>query len=106
MRSAKRTILIMLLIGAGSLPLGSRASARQLAAEKRTSAWDLIRKSRSKQAESAETPTKERVVYFPKDRSVGQLRIEDAGSVNRCRPEILREYDFAKVSVHNKVADH
>lgn len=83
MRNAKRTILIMLLIGAGFVPPGSRVAAQQTAVEKRSSAWDLLRKSRAKQTESAETPTKERVVNFPKDRSLGQLYIKDAGSVRR-----------------------
>jgi Leucine-rich repeat (LRR) protein len=82
-RNAKRTVLITLLIGAGLVPPGSRVAARQTPAEKRSSAWDLIRKSRSKQTGSAETPAKERVVYFPKDRSVGQLYIKDAGSVRQ-----------------------
>ena len=83
MRNAKRTILIMLLIGEGFAPLGSRVTARQTPAEKRSNAWDLLRKSRSKQTESAEIPAKERVVHFPADRSVGQLFEQEATRVRQ-----------------------
>ncbi len=65
------------------MPPASRTAGQQVPAQKRTSAWDLLRKSRSKQIESAELPAKERAVNFPKDRSMGQLRVQDAGSVRQ-----------------------
>jgi hypothetical protein len=83
MHNTKRRIATAILVCAGFMLPASVTAAQQTPAEKRTSAWDLLRKSRSKQTESAETPTKERVVNFPKDRSVGQLRVQDAGSVRQ-----------------------
>ena len=83
MRNAKQRIAAAILLCAGFMLPVSVTAAQQTAVEKRSSAWDLLRKSRSKQTESAETPTKERVVNFPKDRSLGQLYIKDAGSVRQ-----------------------
>jgi len=83
MHNTKQRIAITVLLCAGFMLPVSVTAARQTPAQKRTSAWDLIRKSRAKQTESAEIPAKERVVYFPKDRPVGQVYIKDAGSVRR-----------------------
>jgi Leucine-rich repeat (LRR) protein len=83
MHNTKQRIATAILLCAGFMPAVSVTAAQQTPVEKRSSAWDLLRKSRSKQTESAETPTKERVVHFPKDRSLGQLYIKDAGSVKR-----------------------
>ncbi len=83
MHNTKQRIATAILLCAGSMLLVSVTAAQQTPVEKRSSAWDLLRKSRSKQTESAKIPTKERVVNFPKDRSLGQLYIQDAGSVRQ-----------------------
>ncbi|MCX5638924.1 MAG: hypothetical protein NTX52_14705, partial [Planctomycetota bacterium] len=44
---------------------------------------DLLRKYQTIQAKSDKLPSQERIVHFPNDRSLGQLRIQDAGSVRQ-----------------------
>jgi len=44
---------------------------------------DLLRKYQTIQAKSDKLPSQERIVHFPSDRSLGQLRIQDAGSVRQ-----------------------
>lgn len=83
MHNTKQRIATAILLCAGFMLPVSVTAAQQMPVEKRSSAWDLLRKSRSKQTESTEIPTKERVVNFPKDRSLGQLYIQDAGSVRQ-----------------------
>jgi hypothetical protein len=50
--------------------------------ERRTSAWELVSKSKIKQAESAEPPMLDRVLHFPNERSLGRIMIghEDPSS--------------------------
>lgn len=45
------------------------------------STWELIKKSRMKQAESAKSVSVGRVLHFPKDRSLGRLMIQDSNVV-------------------------
>ena len=44
------------------------------------STWELIKKSRMKQAESAGPVRAERVLHFPKEQSLGQLMVQDSNT--------------------------
>ncbi len=56
---------------------GSAESKPKSAVRKRPSAWELLRKYATQQAEVTGPRSKERVVYFPTDRSLGRLMIQD-----------------------------
>ncbi len=64
---------------------------RRKPGERRTSTWHLIRKQRVQNSKAAESPAeghksakpqgKERIVHFPKERSLGRLMFQDADAV-------------------------
>jgi len=63
----------MMLICVGLVPVCSARSDTETARQKRPSAWELLRKYAEQQAKVTVPQSKERVVHFPKDRSVGRL---------------------------------
>jgi F-box/leucine-rich repeat protein 14 len=73
MRKVKRTVSIAMLICAGFVLICSAVNAAGTAHQKRVSARDLPGKYQAKQAKLPDTQSKERVVHFPKDRSIGWL---------------------------------
>jgi Leucine-rich repeat (LRR) protein len=69
------SIAMLLCFGFISIVWGRTKS--EMSTENQPGTWDLIRKSQMKQPESAEPAKNERVVHFPKDRSLGKLYIQD-----------------------------
>jgi len=94
MRSSKKRIVVGMLICAGLMPvcLSAITGARpenptdsseakpKSQTQKRLNALELLRKHRSKTPEVADAVRKERVIHFPKTRSLGRLMIEDENS--------------------------
>ena len=56
---------------------GSAKSKPKSAVRKRPSAWELLRKYAEQQAKVTTPQSKERVVHFPRDRSIGSLYVVD-----------------------------
>jgi internalin A len=84
-------ILITAILFVAYFLTSDSVRASQQSAEKSTSTWDLIRQAQAKKAEpnksnqsqKINTHIKEHVVHFPKDRSIGQLSIQDESIVQK-----------------------
>jgi internalin A len=72
----KKSLLIALMLYTGLFSIAWAEITEQGQKEKQPSTWELIRKSQMKKAESAEPVIAERVLHFPKERSLGELMIE------------------------------
>ncbi len=95
MRSANRTILIVLLLYTGFMPVDSVRAVQQRPVDKQPSTGELIRKSQIKQVKFTEVPSVERVLHFPKTRSLGSLMIGEENPGVRTIPS---PYPFDGIS--------
>jgi Leucine-rich repeat (LRR) protein len=77
----KRNISMIVLVYAGLVSFLSAGTSQHKSGEKPPSTWELIRKSKMKRTKSDESASTGRVIHFPKERSLGQLMIQDADAV-------------------------
>jgi len=70
-----------MLLYAGFTSIAWAGVTEQAPKEKQPSTWDLIRKAQTKQAKSAEMAKNERVIHFPRERSLGRLLVQDENAV-------------------------
>ena len=75
MRNIRRRIITVILLCAGFVPFVWAETKSEKSVERPPSTWELIRKSQTKQADSAKPTRVERVLHFPKERSLGELMI-------------------------------
>jgi len=68
-----------MLICAVVVPVCSVVTAAETAQQKRPSAWELLRKYAEQQAKVTAPRSEERIVHFPRDRSMGKLYVLDRG---------------------------
>lgn len=78
-------VVIVILISAGFAPTCSGRAATETANEKRPSVWESIRKYYEQQTKTVKPQNNERIVHFPSDRSLGMLKIQDAGIVRQIK---------------------
>jgi Leucine-rich repeat (LRR) protein len=84
MRNIKQIIITSILCLGLSYPITA-------AQQRTTGTWDLVRQQMTKNSEpdkpvqKVETPAGERILHFPKDRSIGELRIQDEGTVGEIK---------------------
>jgi Leucine-rich repeat (LRR) protein len=78
-----KKILSVLLICTGLVPVCLAVTAAETSQQKRPSAWELLRKYTEQQAKVTVPRSKERVVHFPKDRSLGKLFVRDRDFVRQ-----------------------
>jgi len=64
---------------------GSAESKPKSAVRKRPSAWELLRRYAEQQAKVTASRSKERIVHFPNDRSLGKLFISDENARSEIR---------------------
>ena len=76
MKNVNRSIFII-MVYVLFVSVAWAESTEQTSKEKRPNTWDLIRKAQTKQTKPADMVNEERVVHFPKDRSLGKLFIQD-----------------------------
>ena len=91
MRETRMIIKTTILICACFALVAWAGAERRKPREKRISTWELIRKQRIQNLKAAKSPAeenkstkpqgKERIVHFPKNRSLGRLMIQDANLV-------------------------
>ncbi|MBN2181815.1 MAG: hypothetical protein JW715_07855 [Sedimentisphaerales bacterium] len=77
MRKNNNSYLIAITLYAGFVSVTCAGTKSETSAEKQPNTWDLIRKAQVKTTESAEPAISERVLHFPKERSFGQIMIQD-----------------------------
>lgn len=72
-----KTLIITAVVSLTVLPLKAveNPTASELSDKKRPSAWNLLRKHRQKQTELINPQSKERIVHFPDDGSIGRAFI-------------------------------
>ncbi len=68
-----RQVLAMLLICVVIVSVCLAVTATEASQQKRPSAWELLRRYAEQKAKITDTQSKERVVHFPKNRSIGRL---------------------------------
>jgi len=97
MCSAKRTIVIFVLVCAGCVPVCLAVTATETARQKRPSAWELLLRYAEQQAKVTVPRSKERVVHFPEDKDLGLLKtIEDSPA----HPTILNtDFDYRNLGL-------
>jgi len=66
-------------------PFCSLRAATETAKEKRPSVWKSIRKYYEQQTKALKPQNNERILHFPRDRSLGMLKIQDAGTVRQIK---------------------
>lgn len=91
MRDNRMVIKTAILICGGFVLVAWAGAESRKPRERRTSTWELVRKQRAQKSKVAESPAeehkstkpqgKERIVRFPKERSLGRLMIQDADAV-------------------------
>jgi hypothetical protein len=81
MLNDKGNISIIVLVCVGFVSFLPAGTSQHKSGEQPPSTWELIRKSKMKQTESTEPASTGRVLHFPKERSLGQLMIQDTGVV-------------------------
>ena len=85
MRNGKSIIRIVILICIAFIPVTSAETSQKKPIEKPPSTWELIRKAQVKKADSAEPAMIDRVIHFPKERSLGRLMIQDSNAERRIK---------------------
>ena len=93
MRETRMIIKTTILICACFVWFAEAGTEREKPREKRTSTWDLIRKQRIQNSKATEPPAKEssisdtqskqRIVRFPINRSLGTLHIQDVTAIRK-----------------------
>jgi len=78
-----KKILSSMLIFAIFAAVCSAVTATETSQQKRPSAWELLRKYAEQQAKVTDTQSKERIVHFPPDRSLGKLFVRDRDFVRQ-----------------------
>jgi Leucine-rich repeat (LRR) protein len=81
MLNDKGNISIIVLVCVEFVSFLPAGTSQHKSGEKPPSTWELIRKSKMKRTESTKPASTGRVLHFPKERSLGQLMIQDIGMV-------------------------
>ncbi|MHC4889984.1 MAG: leucine-rich repeat domain-containing protein [Planctomycetota bacterium] len=84
MLSSVKKVLPVLLICVCLVPVRSARTATETAQQKRPSAWELLHRYAEQQAKIAAPQSKERVVHFPEDKSIGRCFLVEPQPEQTC----------------------